>query len=128
MRKVKQIKGVDKLMRNLNRELRQIKGRSIQGMIKAAAFIRSDMEKVPPLIPLDTGNLRASWFVTSGSISGRPFVQMGFTAEYAFFVHEMMGNNIDWNRPGSGGKFLESALRRNHERIIDIIAQDAKIR
>jgi len=59
------IQGVDVLMANLNKEIQLIKGRSLKGLIKAAIIIRRDMDHTPPLIPVLTGNLRASWFVVS---------------------------------------------------------------
>ena len=52
--------GMRTVMDNLNRELLKIKARSMKGLIESAIIIRRDMEKTPPLIPLDTGNLRAS--------------------------------------------------------------------
>ena len=55
------------LMEELNMELSQVKGGSVKGLIMAAAFIRRATESQPPLTPVDTGNLRASWFVVSGS-------------------------------------------------------------
>lgn len=60
------LKGVEKVMKNLNREIKGIKNRSMKGLIESAILIRRDMEVSPPLIPVDTGNLRASWFVTTG--------------------------------------------------------------
>jgi hypothetical protein len=62
------IEGIDKVMRNLNRELKQIKGRSMNGLIRATIIIRRSMEDTPPLIPVDEGNLRASWFTVSGDM------------------------------------------------------------
>ena len=53
---------VQDIMKNINRELDKIKGRSMKGMIRAAIWLRRDMEYTPPLIPVDTGNLRSSWF------------------------------------------------------------------
>lgn len=60
------LKGVENVMRNLNREIKAIKGRSMAGLIRAAIFIRRDVDNTPPLIPVNTGNLRASWFITTG--------------------------------------------------------------
>jgi hypothetical protein len=114
------IRGMDKVVANLNKELAKMKMGSMKGLLLAAAFIRRDMEQVPPLIPVDTGNLRASWFTNSGYKLGAPFVHMGFSASYATVVHDR-----DWKkgkRPGSGPKFFESALRRNHDKILMIIA------
>jgi hypothetical protein len=58
-------------MKNLNKEIKGIEGRTMKGMIEAILPIRHDMEHTPPLIPVDTGNLRSSFFtVTSeGSVS-----------------------------------------------------------
>lgn len=118
------LKGIDNVMRNINKELLKMKAKSVPGMLEAAAFIRRDMEKVPPLIPVDSGNLRASWFTTPL----RNGVVMGFTAGYAVIVHEFdMSRDINWSRPGSGPKFLESALIRNKDNILRIMANRMKI-
>jgi hypothetical protein len=67
------IKGFDDVMRNLNEEIQKIEGRTIQGIIKAAIDIRRDMASTPPLIPIKTGNLRASWFiVTAKGVESKP--------------------------------------------------------
>lgn len=63
------LKGLDKVLVNLNREIRKIEERSLKGLIRAAVFIRQDMEKTSPLTPLDWGNLRASWYVVTPSSS-----------------------------------------------------------
>lgn len=152
------VKGVEKVMKNLNKQVMRIKKGSLTGLIEASIVIRRDMEASAPTIPIDTGNLRASWFtVTStgqtsnkgGSFSGdnaremetqhssvmaeakanvsgnNPAVSMGFTANYAAAVHENTGANF--NRPGSGAKFLESALMRNKKTILKTIAGKAKL-
>ena len=59
------VKGMDIVLRNLAREIENIKERSLVGVLEAAALIRRDMDKTPPLIPVDIGNLRASWFVVT---------------------------------------------------------------
>jgi len=153
--------GFDKVMRNLNKEIEGIKGRSLKGLIRAAILIRRDMEHTSPRIPIDTGNLRASFYtVTSkGRITrgasprfkgkqaktlaadhpgevdearkligqeGRPAVALGFSAFYAFFVHEMVGAHFQ--RPGSGAKFFESALKRNHDKIVKVIQEEARLK
>lgn len=122
------IKGLEKVKANLQRELKKIQGQTIVGLLEAAAFIRRDMEETPPLIPLDTGNLRASWFTIPTKVNGLPVVLIGFEANYAVFVHEMVdrGAGINWSRPGSGPKFFEAALFRNKDKILEIIASNAK--
>jgi hypothetical protein len=128
------IKGFNEVMRNLNREIRNIEGRTMQGLIGSAAYIRADMEHTQPLIPVGiTGNLRASWFVTPYKGAKKTIgLIMGFSANYAVYVHEMMesslGNAINWSRPGSGPKFFESAIKRNVNVILGIIKATAQIK
>ncbi len=118
--------GIDKVMRNLQLEVKKIEGRSLAGMLQGAAIIRRDMDNTPPLIPIDTGNLRASWFAKGSYVLGQPVVQMGFTAKYALIVHEM--NWKQGKRPGSGPKFFEASIQRNKEKVLAIIAASARIR
>ena len=128
------IKGFGEVNHNLSMAVKSIKGRTMAGLLEAAAYIRHDMDKTPPKIPVGrTGNLRQSWFVTSFRVLGNPAVLMGFSANYAAFVHEMgesgatAGKKINWNRPGSGAKFFESALVRNHDEVLQIIKDRAKV-
>ena len=149
------LSGIDKVMGNLNKELEKLKKRSMPGMIKAAIHIRRSMEDTPPLIPVDLGNLRASWFTVTGTgqdvggtpqfigeadheadhaaaknmvqakVIGKPMVGMGFSAVYASAVHE--NTTAKRQRPGSGGKFFESALKRDHATILKIVSEDMKL-
>lgn len=64
-RKVK-ISGLPEVIKNLNKEIENIEGLSMKGLIRAVIIIRRDMDKTSPLIPIDTGNLRASWFTVTG--------------------------------------------------------------
>lgn len=153
--------GLDTVLKNLNKEIAGIRNRSLKGLIRAQIVVRRDMDKTPPKIPVDTGNLRSSYFtVTSkgtteagdspkfsgeevsklqaghaavmneqqGSIVGKldPTLIMGFTAYYAMYVHEMVEAE-HFTRSGSGAKFMEAALKRNKDKILEIIAKEAKI-
>lgn len=114
-----ELRGIQDLVRNINTHLDGIKIRTSKGMINAAVFIRRDMEKTEPKIPVDTGNLRSSWFASPVKGKFGPGVLMGFTAAYAVYVHENM--EATFNRPGSGPKFFEAALLRNKGEIVRII-------
>lgn len=120
----KRVTGVDKVLRNLNREIKQIEGLTMKGLIQSAVLIRRDMEQTSPKIPVDTGNLRASWFTDPHYQGQNPVVRLGFSANYAWFVHEMVGANFQ--RPGAGAKFLEAALKRNKDTILKTIAREAR--
>lgn len=119
------IRGTEQVKKNLTRVMGKKRVASMKGLILAASYIRKVMDIVPPLIPVETGVLRSSWFITPGYMNGHPFVTMGFSAPHAIFAHEM-----DWKegtRPGSGPKFLQSALNRNRTRITRIIATELMI-
>jgi hypothetical protein len=65
------IKGLEQVMRNLNTRINSIPDRTLKGIIRGVAQIRRDMDKTAPLIPVDKGNLRASFFVVTsqGSVT-----------------------------------------------------------
>ncbi|OFY64751.1 MAG: hypothetical protein A2Y71_06160 [Bacteroidetes bacterium RBG_13_42_15] len=120
-------------MDRLDKEIMLIKDRTSKGCLEAVAYIRRDMDKTPPLIPVKTNNLRSSWFSTPVRDSADRFgVKFGFSANYAAFVHEMLdevyGKKINWTRPGSGPKFFEKALDRNYNEILQIIADYADVK
>ena len=67
------LKGLERVVKNLNAEIARIEGATLAGLIRAQIEIRRSMEYEPPLIPVDMGNLRASYFtVTSkgGVVAG----------------------------------------------------------
>ena len=118
-----------KVVKNLNKEIRGIKNRSMTGMINAAIVVRQDMDKTPPLIPVgETGNLRKSWFITPipgfGMIQN-PTLILGFSANYARYVHEMYG--ASFRRPMAGAGFFAASLNRNRKRILEEIRKEARV-
>ena len=132
MRKESKISGMNEVMRNLNAEIQAIKGRSANGLIQAGMLVRRDMEVTPPVIPVDTGNLRASWFTTLIRNLNLVGLTLGFSANYAAAVHEMglsrNGNEIQWKKPGSGPKFFEMAMKRNEKPMLQILAKNMEIK
>lgn len=157
------IKGFDEVMKNLDKEIEKIKVKSAAGLIKATIIIRNDTEKTTPITPVDTGNLRSSWFVVSlkkaaADVYNKAFkgkkkddmakehsatiteamgivkayikrgvlVVFGYSANYAAAVHEKLGANFQ--RPGAGPKWFESAIKRNIPNIVSTIANETKIK
>lgn len=115
------IKGFDSVLRNLNKEIKGIKDRSMSGLIESAILIRRDMDITPPIIPIDTGTLRASWYTQPFRFAFKIGIVMGFTANYAMIVHERTDPGINWKRPGSGPKFFEASIKRNISNILSIM-------
>lgn len=135
----KHLKGLDNVLSKLKKETDAIPGKTLKGLIRAAIIVRRDMEQTEPKIPVDTGNLRSSYFLVTSNgdtmdgvnpgipkqaVPG-PYVALGFSANYAVKVHEAV--NITFKRPGSGAKFLESALDRNTNSILEMIKKEAQI-
>jgi len=55
------------LIARLNVELAKIQGATMKGLINSTAYIYKKTESEAPLTPVDTGNMRASWFVVTAS-------------------------------------------------------------
>lgn len=124
------LEGMDKMMRDIGQEIKNLETVSAAGLIQASRHILEEMEKVPPVIPVNTGNLRGSWDTNTYKSPGRYAIHtFGFTANYAVFVHEMVDRNINWNRPGSGARFMYAAIARNYRngKILEIIRENSKI-
>ena len=124
------LSGVEEVSARINAEFIKMKLKSGGGLSLAAAFVLSDAEKTPPLVPVDLGNLRNSTFVNAPKTDPSTqliYVVFGYATNYAAAVHEMMqspsGYPINWSRPGSGPKFLEASLKRNTKRVLEIVRQ-----
>lgn len=60
------LEGLNKVVERLKKDVSQEMGRLFEaGLIKASIIVRRDMEKTSPKTPVDTSNLRASWFVVT---------------------------------------------------------------
>lgn len=134
MRQHVSTESVNALVKRLNSALKAYPHYTMRGLINAARLIKRDCELTPPLTPLDTGNLRASFFITSWMLSvggwDKPIVALGYTtaADYAPYVHERTDPKVQWSRPGSGPKWFEEALRRNMDNVLDKIWQSSGLK
>ena len=64
------LKGLDKVVEHLKKDVpAEVERLSEAGLIKASIIVRRDMEKTSPKIPIDTSNLRASWFVVTRAVT-----------------------------------------------------------
>lgn len=129
------LKGLDKVVRNLNREIKKIENRSAKGISVAAQRVkRASQEKTPR----DDGILRASAFADPFRGPKGPYAIVGYTAIYAPWVHEMPGTLKGKPRPKKPGssadrgkfwdpqgkaepKFLEKAAFENIPHILEDI-------
>lgn len=124
------ITGFDQLIKNINTEILAIEGNSRKGLIKVSIFIRDDMQNNKPYIPVLTTFLEKSWethLEYDGAIGNRKYgLRMGFSSNYALWVHEMYGA-VNWTKEGSGAGFFIKSINRNHDNILQIIHDNVKI-
>ena len=121
------IQGFDNIIKNLNLEIMAIEGGTKRGLIEVAKFIRRDMEVTQPYIPFDKGDLSRNYQINPlPKLVSNVGIEFGFYQNYALWVHEMYGA-VKWSKPGSGPGFFQAALNRNHDNILQIVADNAKI-
>ena len=130
-----QIEGMNEVMRNLRREIARIEGLTLEGVVEAANFIKGEAMEITPMsdgqrLPggaiREGGTLVNSAFTDSDVTSRGPVSRVGYTAPYAAAVHEMPATT-NWSKPGTGNKFLEKPIARNHNKILRILRDAARI-
>ncbi len=117
------LEGTASMIQNLDRELMEIQKRSLQGLILCQALLKREAMEVTPW---NTGHLAGS-FEAPLPIEIAPGIieaGVGNTAEYALKVHEMP-EETNWNKPGTGPKFLERPLFENADTFREIIRNAA---
>ena len=114
------LEGMDKVLGNLNRAIAGIQGRTYAGLLKAGLFVQSEAMKETPR---DTGHLVGSAYTQGLEKGEKPVVEIGYSASYAPFVHE-----INKNYRVGNWQFLRNALAKNDGKILDIIRQEAQIK
>lgn len=124
------IEGLDTVLKNLSNEIKGIKGGTKKGLIEGGKLVRREGMQITPVGI--TGNLIGSWYGPQifEDSKENPFAEIGLTAEYAPFVHEMVDEKfkepVNWKKPGAQAKFLETPLKFNTKNIVDIIKKHAK--
>jgi len=119
------IKGMEKVLKKLNKEINAIQGKTKEGVLAAVTFIEGESNEIVPqkhgvLINSSFSGV-SKRFKFFGKIIGR----VGYTAKYAPFVHEMPERN-NFTKPGTGPQFLLKAATKNAQTILKIIRNRAK--
>jgi len=116
------VEGIEIVNANLKREVAKIEGDTFRGVKIALAWLSGVVLK---LTPVDFGILRNSIFTSATKRKGVIDAIIGFTAEYAPFVHEKISANF--KAPGTQAKFLEEPVMENQTEILQIIAKEARL-
>lgn len=114
------VTGLNKVLANLNREIKKIEGRTKAGLWQAALIIqRRSMQ----LTPVDENNLRPSAYAHAYDTPSGPGAEIGYTASYAVFVHEVQATH----KPPTQWKFLETAIKEKEKDALEAIRSKAKV-
>jgi len=126
------IKGLDKVMANLNKKVNAIEVRTVGGLMAAGLKVQRLSQQ---RVPVEYGNLKGSAY-TRKALENALAVTVGYSAAYAVFVHENMeqklkgtprpsGLGVYWG-PHGQPKFLESAARDLSAEIVATVAAHAR--
>jgi len=139
------VTGINEVLGNM-KNAPNLYGRSIaRGLKQGGKFLLRESKKI---VPVDTGNLKASGFVRSEGSGIHTDVTVGYTANYAVYVHEDMekAHGADYNikhlllhkrgkkkgqivvqrGENQQAKFLERPALEQRDQILGIIFQEAK--
>lgn len=107
--------------------------KSIRALKSATYIIRTE---AATLTPIDTSNLINSQFDTVEINGTRLTGKIGYSANYALYVHNASGklkgrprangNGVYW-QPGGEPKFLTKAAERTRSLVDDVIKKEMKI-
>lgn len=117
------VEGLKRVQKNLRKELKKIDSNVGRGLKLAFAWLQKRIIKVTPI---DQGFLRGSFFSQVIKLKNGWDGIIGFTIKYAPFVHEKTTANF--KAPGTQAKFLEQPIMNNSDKILKIIANEAKIK
>jgi len=114
------VRGVAKALAALKNQQKKKSAATRRGLKKAGLLLQRESQTLCPVL---TGNLRNSAFTRVGkSLTHGDIVFVGYTAEYAIFVHENTGA---YHHVGQA-KFLEAPARRLEPEMRRIIAEEVK--
>jgi hypothetical protein len=114
------VKGLDNVLRNLNAEIKGIEGRTLDGVLAAGLLVQRRAQQITPV---DTGALRASAQTIPVTTKQGPAAEVGYSQNYALYVHE----NLEANFKEGGPKFLERALNESAGDVVRIIEEKARV-
>jgi hypothetical protein len=134
------VNGVREILVNLDIKQALLLKKFEEGLVKAGLYLQKvSQEKVP----VEFGNLKASAYTRKKNSGAKTEVYVGYTAEYALWVHEKVGMKLKgkprrpspphigryWDPQGRAqAKFLEEPARTEVPKMRRIIVEHAKIR
>lgn len=133
-RKVTDNHGLANVLKNLNREIDAIEGNSMAGLLAGGLVVQGEAQR---RVPREYGNLVGSAYTRKAQNDANA-VEVGFTAEYAIWVHENReatlkgeerpsGLGVYWGPNGEPG-FLANAVRAKMRAIVNMVRAYARVK
>lgn len=126
------VEGVDETLRQLDRHLDRIRGRTRAGMMAGGVVIQGEAQR---RVPREYGDLFGSAF-TRGSIEDADVIEVGFGNAYALWVHENRkvhageprpsGLGVFWGPAGEPG-YLTNAVTAKMQDVVRVVASYARV-
>lgn len=127
------IKGMDKVLQNLNSEIGKIKTKGVAGLLAGGLIVQAGAQK---RVPVEYGHLRGSAYTRKAQNNPKA-VEVGFGAEYALYVHENLEMawkgkprrsklGVYWG-PAGESQFLLKSVRDNKERVLETVKKYAEV-
>jgi len=105
------VTGGRRVLESMNRQVKAIEGRTLEGLIRGAMLIMQSVEKTSPTIPVEWGNLRASRFLVT-SKGGATVMGSG---QLGVFTHS-----------GPGARTKTAQMKAQHKALTTEYTQIAK--
>lgn len=136
MARLVQILGIPQIRKNLRARQARTMLRTAAGIKAVGLFLQRESQR---LVPVDTGNLKASAFTRASGTGPNFNVTVGYTAAYALFVHEAVEMKLKgkprttrgryWDPQGRGqAKFLEEPSRTKRAEMLAIMRKFVTIK
>jgi len=114
------VTGMSRILRNLKRFDGNLGIAFERGLKKAGLFLQRESQKI---VPVDTSALKNSAFTRAEGKGFETDVTVGYTQNYAVYVHENMDAR---HKPGKQAKFLEQPMNERKNEILAIIKDETE--
>ncbi len=138
MAQIRRVTGVETVLKNLKTRRDALAAGLVRGLTLAGLRLQRESQRV---VPVDYGILKASAFTRAEGKGLNTEVLVGYTANYALFVHEKVEMKLRgqprmaphkgryWDPQGRGqAKFLEEPARRLSDELLQTIRNHMKIK
>lgn len=111
--------GLKEISARINAEVKRMHRVTMDGLLAGGLQVQRTAQG---RTPVDVGNLKASAY-TRKAQSGGMAVEVGYTSDYAIYVHE----DLQARHEVGQAKFLTSALRDEERHVQDIVERYASV-